>query len=142
MAKQAGRIRALYAAMEILVAAGGLDLGGVPMLIVAVLSWNLWQETLDLDPFRSVGAEQPEVVQAIALDWKWLFLYPSLGVATADRLVLPTDQPVTFKISSGTAPQSFSIPRIGGQTFAMPGMVTEFNLRTEEAGQTTEPNMQ
>ncbi len=115
---------------------------GVPLVVVWVLSWALWHETLDLDPYKPVGDAPPLVVQAIALDWKWVFLYPSLGVASADRLVLPTDQPVRFEITSGTVLQAFSIPRIGGQIYAMPGMVTEFNLRTAEAARLKGLNMQ
>ena len=115
---------------------------GVPAIVVSVLSWNLWTETIDLDPYKPAGSGAVLQVDAIALDWKWLFVYPALGVATADRLVLPADRPVQFRLTSGTVLQSFAIPRIGGQIYAMPGMVTEYNLHTGAPGQARGLNMQ
>jgi len=107
-----------------------LLLWGLPIAVVCVLSWNLWHETRRMDPYRPLGPGPALQVQAIAWDWKWLFIYPGAGIAAADRLVLTADRPVTVHLTSGTVLQSFAIPRLGGQIYAMPAMATEFNLRT------------
>lgn len=118
-----------------------LAIWGIPVVVVAVLSWNLWTETLRFDPYDTLGAD-PVTVEAIAFDWKWLFIYPESGVATVNELVLPEDAPVTVRLTSGTVMQSFAIPRIGGQIYAMPGMETRMNLRTGPAGDYEGRNMQ
>ncbi len=108
---------------------------GLPVLIVSVLGWNLWVQTLVLDPYAPLDGGAPLQVQAIGLDWKWLFVYPDLGIASANVMAFPADRPVRFRITSGTALQSFMIPRLGGQVYAMPGMVSEINLAADAPGE-------
>lgn len=115
---------------------------GLPAVVVVVLSVNLWRQTVALDPYEQVGQGIPLTVEAIGYDWKWLFIYPDLDVATVNKLVLPEDRPVTVHLTSATAMQSFSIPRIGGQIYAMPRMASRFNLRTGATGDFTGRNMQ
>lgn len=102
---------------------------GLPIVIVSVLGWKLWQQSFQLDPYKPlVAAEAPLEVQVVALDWKWLFIYPEQGVAAANELVFVAGRPVRFRLTSGTVMQSFMIPRLGGQIYTMAGMVTELNL--------------
>ena len=110
-------------------------LWGVPLVVVSVLAWNLWNETLELDPYKTIGAGDVLKIDVIAYDWKWLFVYPVENLALVDLLVLPTGRPVELRLTSATALQAFSVPRLGGQIYAMPGMTTRFNLRTDAAGQ-------
>lgn len=110
-------------------------LWGLPVVVVCVLGWNLWRQTVSMDPYRAVGPGEVLRIDAIAYDWKWLFVYRHAGVASADRLVLPVGRPVELRLTSGTALQAFSVPRLGGQIYAMPGMASRFNLRADAEGQ-------
>ena len=118
---------------------------GVPALIVAVLAVGLWTTTTRLDPYAPVpGSENqtPLTVEVIAMDWKFLFVYPDYGIGTADELVIPVGRPVRFRLTSQSVMQSFMIPRLGGQIYAMAGMVTELNLQADEQGTFTGRNTQ
>lgn len=103
-----------------------------PTLIVIGLSFILWHNTARLDPYRLVpGSGTPITVDVVALDWKWLFIYPEQHIATVDTLVLPVGQPVHFALTSGTVMQSLLMPQLAGQIYAMAGMRTELNFRID-----------
>lgn len=106
---------------------------GIPVALLVFLATALWRHTLEFDPYRPLGPS-PLEVQVVALDWKFLFLYPAEGVATLDLLALPEDRPVTLKLTSGTVMQSFVVPRLAGQIYAMAGMQTQLNLAADETG--------
>ena len=109
---------------------------GSPIIIVGVLGWKLLEQSYELDPYKPLVAnEAPLEVQVVALDWKWLFVYPEQGVAAANELVFIAGRPVRFRLTSGTVMQSFMIPRLGGQIYTMAGMVTELNLLAFEPGE-------
>lgn len=108
---------------------------GVPAVVVVILSVVLWRQTLHLDPYKPIASENAQLeVQAVSLDWKWLFLYPEQGIATVNRLAIPAGHPVSFELTSESAMQSFIIPRLGGQIYTMGGMVTQLNLLADEPG--------
>lgn len=101
----------------------------IPALIVVVIAFLQWTRTHSLDPYKSPdGALQ---IEAIALDWKWLFLYPDAGVASLNELVVPAGQPFQVKLTSDTVMNSFFIPGLGGQIYAMAGMETRMNLTAD-----------
>ena len=107
----------------------------VPGIIVLILSVLVWRSTHELTPEKPlVSAVRPMVVEVVALDWKWLFIYPEQGVAAVNRLVIPTGTPIDFHITSDTVLNSFFIPSLGGQIYAMAGMQTELNLLADTAG--------
>ncbi len=107
----------------------------IPFEIVLVLGALTWTATHELDPYRALSASQsPITIEVVALPWKWLFLYPEQGVVSVNTLVLPTDRPVQFKITADAPMNSFWIPALGGQMYAMSGMVTELNLDAPRAG--------
>ncbi len=107
----------------------------IPSIIVVILSVLVWNSTHELTPEKPlVSAVKPMVVEVVALDWKWLFIYPEQGVATVNRLVIPTGTPITFHITSDSVMSSFFIPRLGGQIYAMTGMQTQLNLLANTAG--------
>jgi cytochrome o ubiquinol oxidase subunit 2 len=109
---------------------------GLPVVIVSVLGWKLWEQSFQLDPYRPLpGNQEPLVVQVVGLDWKWLFIYPEQGVAAANELVFVAGRPVRFRLTSDTVMQSFMIPRLGGQIYTMAGMITELNLLASEPGE-------
>ncbi|WP_176591364.1 ubiquinol oxidase subunit II [Sphingobium sp. EM0848] len=108
-----------------------------PLLIIIALGALTWVSTHKLDPYRPLDridaktAIDPKVkpltVEVVALDWKWLFIYPELGVATVNELALPTNVPVRFDITASTVMNSFYIPELAGQIYAMPGMKTQLH---------------
>lgn len=106
-----------------------------PIGIVIGLAFLLWSATHRLDPYRPLGSAQaPLEVQVVALDWKWLFIYPEEGVATVNRLVIPVGRPVRLSLTSGTVMQSLLIPQLAGQIYAMAGMKTQLNLAASRPG--------
>ena len=68
----------------------------------------------------------------VALDWKWLFIYPQQGIATVNQLVVPAGQPVHFSITSASVFNAFFVPRLGSMIYAMPGMVAQLNLQADK----------
>ena len=99
------------------------------MAIVVVLSLYLWSYTHELDPYRALAADKPPLrVEVVGLDWKWLLIYPDYGIATVGEMAFPQERPVSMKLTTDTVMQSFMIPALGGQIYAMPGMVTQLNL--------------
>jgi cytochrome o ubiquinol oxidase subunit II len=122
-----------------------LVIWGAPLLIIIVLGLLTWISTHLLDPFRPlsridanrpVAADvKPLVVQVVALDWKWLFIYPEQGIATVNELVTPVDVPVRFQITASTVMNAFYIPALAGQIYAMPGMQTTLNAVINKPGE-------
>ncbi|WP_141064132.1 ubiquinol oxidase subunit II [Pseudomonas lactucae] len=108
---------------------------GVPLLIIIALGWVTWVTTHALDPYRPLDSDTPPInVQVVATDWKWLFIYPDLGIASVNELALPVHTPVSFTITSDAAMTSFFIPALGGQIYAMAGMQTKLHLIADETG--------
>jgi cytochrome o ubiquinol oxidase subunit 2 len=121
-----------------------LVIWGAPLLIIIVLGLLTWISTHTLDPYRPLqridaqrpvsASVKPLEVQVVALDWKWLFIYPEQGIATVNELVAPVDVPVRFKITASTVMNSFYIPALAGQIYAMPGMQTTLNAVINKPG--------
>ena len=117
---------------------------GAPLLIIIALGAVTWISTHKLDPYRPleridakrplVAGVKPFVVEVVALDWKWLFVYPELGIATVNELAAPVDRPIEFKITASTVMNSFYIPALAGQIYAMPGMQTKLHAVINTAG--------
>jgi cytochrome o ubiquinol oxidase subunit 2 len=108
---------------------------GIPTAIILALSVITWQTSHSLDPHRTlVSNQKPLTIQVIALDWKWLFIYPEQHVASLNYVELPVGRPVTFDITADAPMNSFWIPQLGGQIYAMPGMATKLNLVADKAG--------
>jgi cytochrome o ubiquinol oxidase subunit 2 len=55
-------------------------------------------------------------------------------VASVNQLVLPAGQPVAFRLTSASVMNSFFIPRLGSQIYAMAGMATRLNLEADKPG--------
>ena len=108
---------------------------GVPGALILVLSIITWQASHALDPFKPIdSAKKPLEVEVIALQWRWLFIYPEQDVATVNHLQLPKDTPVNFKVTADSPMNSFWIPQLGGQIYAMSGMATRIHLLPEKLG--------
>ena len=122
-----------------------LVIWAAPLLIIIALGAVTWIHTHTLDPYRplrrldatrpvTVGAK-PLVVEVVALDWKWLFIYPEQGIAVVNDVAAPVDVPVTFKITASAVMNSFFVPSLAGQIYAMPGMETELHAVMNHPGQ-------
>lgn len=108
---------------------------GFPFAIIAVLAVLAWTSTYNLEPARALQSDKkPLVVQVVALQWKWLFLYPEQQVASVNYVQFPADRPVEFQITSDAPMNSFWIPRLGGQIYAMAGMTTRLHLIADQPG--------
>ncbi|MFT6087463.1 MAG: cytochrome o ubiquinol oxidase subunit 2 [Glaciecola sp.] len=115
-----------------------------PLAIVIALGALTWVSTHQLDPYRPLDriAENrpiPDgvetlIVEVVAMDWKWLFFYPEYGIAVVNQLAAPIDRPIQFKITSTTMMNSFFIPALAGQIYAMGGMQTKLHAVINEAG--------
>jgi cytochrome o ubiquinol oxidase subunit II len=107
----------------------------VPSLIILFLAVLTWKSTHELDPYRPLDSKvKPINVEVVALDWKWLFIYPDLGIATVNQVAFPVGTPVNFRITSDSVMNSFFIPQLGGQIYAMAGMQTQLHLVANQAG--------
>lgn len=106
----------------------------IPFEIILILGALTWTSTHQLDPRAPLEGGDPLVVQVVALDWKWLFIYPEQNIATVNYVRMPVDRPVRFEITADAPMNSFWIPSLGGQIYAMTGMVNHLNLVATEEG--------
>lgn len=107
----------------------------VPCAIIVVLALLTWKTSHSLDPRKSLESDVETMeIQAVSLDWKWLFIYPEQGIASVNEVAFPVDTPVRFRVSSGSVMNSFFIPQLGSQIYAMAGMDNAVNLIADEIG--------
>lgn len=108
---------------------------GIPCAIILVLGVLTWKTTHTLDPYRPLDSKvKPMEIDVVALDWKWLFIYPEQHIATVNEVAFPAGTPVDFKITSDTVMNVFFIPQLGSQIYAMAGMQTQVNLIADTPG--------
>lgn len=108
---------------------------GVPLVLILILSAVTWRSSHDLDPYKALASSaKPIEVQVVALEWKWLFIYPEQNIATVNYLQVPEQRPINFRITADAPMNSFWIPKLGGQVYAMAGMETKLHLMADEAG--------
>jgi cytochrome o ubiquinol oxidase subunit 2 len=122
-----------------------LAIWAAPLLIIICLGAITWSGTHLLDPYRALDrvnkgqavAEgvEPLQVNVVAMDWKWLFIYPEYGIATVNELAAPVDRPIRFHITSTGVMNSFYIPALAGQIYAMPGMETKLHAVINRPGE-------
>lgn len=108
----------------------------VPLALILVLAVITWITTHKLDPYKPIASDKkPITVQVVALQWKWLFIYPEQNIATVNYLEFPEDTPINFEITADAPMNSFWIPQLGGQVYAMAGMQTKLHLQASEQGE-------
>ncbi|TAN02202.1 MAG: ubiquinol oxidase subunit II [Rhizobiaceae bacterium] len=107
----------------------------IPCCIVAVLATVTWISAHDLDPYKPIDpAMKPVRIETVSMDWKWLFIYPDLHIATVNQVVFPKGVPVAFDLTSNGVMNSFFIPQLGGQIYTMAGMKTKLHLIASRVG--------
>ncbi|HXS15423.1 MAG TPA: COX aromatic rich motif-containing protein [Candidatus Saccharimonadales bacterium] len=108
----------------------------LPTLLIIIFSVITWKTTHLLDPYRPLASQQkPITIQVVALDWKWLFIYPSEKIATVNFIEFPVNTPVNFQLTADGPMNSFWIPSLGSQIYAMSGMVTQLHLSASTIGE-------
>jgi cytochrome o ubiquinol oxidase subunit 2 len=121
-----------------------LVIWSAPLAIVIALGAITWMSTHLLDPYRRLGrigpghsvavTAKPLEIQVVALDWKWLFIYPELGIATVNELALPVNREVRFRLTASSVMNSFYVPALAGQIYAMPAMETKLHAVLNRQG--------
>jgi cytochrome o ubiquinol oxidase subunit II len=107
----------------------------IPLMTVLLVGGVAWIGAYDLDPPKPIASTaKPVRIQVVALDWKWLFIYPEEGIASVNQLTIPVGTPVSFELTSSGVMNSFWAPELGGQIYTMAGMVTRLNLQADHAG--------
>lgn len=108
---------------------------GIPIAIIAVLSVVTFITSHTLDPYRPIESNKDTLeVKVLAVQWKWIFMYPDEELATVDELVIPKDRPVRFLLSADAPMSAFWIPALGSQIYNMNGMTSQLNLIANETG--------
>ncbi|MFL6600261.1 MAG: ubiquinol oxidase subunit II [Steroidobacteraceae bacterium] len=121
-----------------------LVIWAAPLLIIIALGALTWISSHTLDPYRPLrhvdvsrsvpAAVKPLTIEVVALDWKWLFIYPEQGIAVVNEVAAPVDVPINFKITASSVMNSFFVPALAGQIYAMPGMQTQLNAVINRPG--------
>ncbi len=110
----------------------------IPATLVAVLAVINWKSTHALDPYQPLVSNAPPLtIQVVALEWKWLFIYPAQGIATVNFIQFPENTPVHFELTADAPMSSFWIPQLGSQIYAMTAMMTQLNLMASTTGEFT-----
>ena len=115
----------------------------VPALIVIAVGVLVWRSTHKLDPYREIASDVPPLdIQVVAQDWKWLFIYPEQGIAVVNQMAIPAGRPISLRITSDTVMNSFYVPALAGQIYAMAGMQTRLQMLANAPGKFVGRNTQ
>jgi cytochrome o ubiquinol oxidase subunit 2 len=107
----------------------------IPFLIIVILGELTHTSSYELNPYKPIESAVPSMtIQVVALDWKWLFIYPEQGIATINYVQFPEQTPLNFQITADAPMNSFWIPQLGGQIYAMPAMRSQLHLMASEVG--------
>jgi cytochrome o ubiquinol oxidase subunit 2 len=107
----------------------------IPTLVITFLGGIAWFGSHTLDPYAPLSSTtKPLEIEVVSLDWKWLFIYPDVGVATVNQLVVPAGTPVHFRLTSSGVMNSFFVPQLGSQIYTMAGMTSQLSLQADEVG--------
>ncbi|WP_154028748.1 ubiquinol oxidase subunit II [Buchnera aphidicola] len=108
----------------------------IPIVIIIFLANLSWITTHKLDPKKSLklNINKPIIIEAVSLNWRWLFIYPYYKIATINEISFPKDTPIHLNITSHSIMNSFFIPNLGSQIYTMAGMKTELNLIANNNG--------
>jgi cytochrome o ubiquinol oxidase subunit 2 len=110
----------------------------VPAVIIIAIAIIDWKSTHALDPTNAIASNMPPLtIEVVALPWKWLFIYPSQGIATVNAIEFPVNTPVHFLLTADAPMSSFWIPQLGSQIYAMDAMQTQLNLMANATGEYT-----
>jgi cytochrome o ubiquinol oxidase subunit 2 len=108
----------------------------IPSIVVLIMAFITWRGAHDLDPVKPLNSDKkPITIQVVALQWKWLFIYPEQNIATVNYIQFPEKTPINFELTADAPMNSFWIPQLGGQMYAMAGMGTKLHLIADKPGE-------
>lgn len=114
----------------------GIPIGMVTVLAVLTAYFtHKYEPSKPLDPVIASEQGPPLRIDAVALDWKWLFIYPEYGIATVNEIYAPTGRQVAMQLTSENSINAFWVPKLGTVLYAMPQMNAKLHLLSEEDGQ-------
>jgi cytochrome o ubiquinol oxidase subunit 2 len=107
----------------------------IPALVVFFLGGIAWTGSHELDPRQPLPSRnRPLEIDIVALDWKWLFIYPQQQVASINSMVVPAGMPLELKLTSASVLNVFFVPRLGSMIYTMYGMLSHLNLQADQPG--------
>jgi cytochrome o ubiquinol oxidase subunit 2 len=110
----------------------------IPAIIIVAIATLDWKSTHALDPSKPIISNNPPLtIEVVALEWKWLFIYPAQGIATVNFIEFPEQTPIHFELTADAPMSSFWIPQLGSQIYAMAAMQTQLNLMADTTGEYT-----
>ncbi len=132
---RAGNTKAKYAPDTDHNRIAAIALWAIPAVIIFIIAILNWKSTHALDPYKPIDSTaKPLTIQVVALQWKWLFIYPEQHIATVNFIQFPEKTPLHFQLTAEAPMNSFWIPQLGGQMYAMAGMSTQLHLIANETG--------
>jgi cytochrome o ubiquinol oxidase subunit 2 len=108
---------------------------GIPCVLILILAIVAWRTSHELDPYRPLESDtRPLEVQVVAMQWKWLFIYPEQQVASVNLLQVPEKTPINLTLTSDAPMNAFWVPSLGSQVYAMSGMSSKLHLIADNTG--------
>lgn len=108
---------------------------GIPFIVTVIICVLAFVKTYQLDPYKPIASEKKAMtIQVVALQWKWLFIYPDENIASVNFAQIPENTPIDFEITADAPMNSFWLPDLGGQIYAMPSMRTKLHLIADKPG--------
>ena len=121
-----------------------IALWAVPLMIVVALALITFRSTPTPGPVRPLAKTdvhhaahagvEPLEVQVVALDWKWLFIYPGEGIATVNEMAAPVGRPIHFRLTASSVMNSFHVPALGSTVRVLPGTESQLDAVTSQPG--------
>ena len=119
-------------------------LWAVPLIIVVALATVAVRSMSTPDPVNpqakthahhaAHAGVEPLDVQVVALDWKWLFIYPGEGIATVNEMAVPVGRPIHFRLTASSVMNSFHVPALGSTVRVLPGTETRLDAVISQPG--------
>jgi len=108
---------------------------GIPCILIAILAVVAYRTSHELDQFRPLDSDvKPVEVQVVALQWKWLFIYPEQQVASVNLMPVPEKTPINLSLTSDAPMNAFWVPSLGSQMYAMSGMSSKLHILANHTG--------
>lgn len=108
---------------------------GIPCILIAILAVVAYRTSHELDQFRPLDSSaKPLEVQVVALQWKWLFIYPEQQVASVNLMPIPEKTPINLSLTSDAPMNAFWVPSLGSQMYAMSGMSSKLHILANHTG--------
>ena len=121
-----------------------IALWAVPLMIVVALALITFRSTPTPSPVRPLtkthahhaahAGVEPLDVQVVALDWKWLFIYPGEGIATVNEMAVPVGRPIHVRLTASSVMNSFHVPALGSTVRVLPGTESQLDAVTSQPG--------